>query len=587
MTFVRRFPARPDAGGDFALGTVAAWAFVAFVALSSAPAEAQVSDANLVTYSPAAGRYRVFTLQNTMVSPHFQPYGAVMFSLERESLRLDTATKDEQLVAFQSLAYVTAGIGLYDWAQVDVTMPVGLALSSGPDVKSVDIPTGPGLGDLLIQVRGKALDNTDGGWGFGGSVGVTIPTGDGQQFRGDPGVDVMVGLAADYRASRVATTLNVGGRFRTETVKFFGTELSHDLTFGLGIDYEAWANHVNFGLEFFGKTPFLAPFTDVGFLSVEMLGGTKIALWEGLSFELAVGAGVVRAEGVPLVRFISGLSWSPRVEDSDADGIHDVSDACPLLVEDEDGFQDGDGCPEADNDGDGIPDIAEPEECRLLPEDRNGVRDDDGCPDEDHDGDRLIDIVDRCPRDAEDHDSFQDEDGCPDFDNDADSILDIYDECPNRAETYNDFKDDDGCPDLTPPVGGVACSQKCKYRINAVVRFVEGSAELDDQGRSTLRRLAEEINTNDLLSTVGVSGYASNEGDRDSMDRLAERRARTVADYLLGLKVRSALLDVRGLGSTLDSAESNDGGGSRTVKFTVRFNSQCTPVDGEKCARPK
>ena len=44
-----------------------------------------------------------------------------------------------------------------------------------------------------------------------------------------------------------------------------------------------------------------------------------------------------------------------------------------------DGFEDGDGCPDLDNDGDGIPDSAD--KCPNEPETRNGVDDDDGCPD--------------------------------------------------------------------------------------------------------------------------------------------------------------------------------------------------------------
>jgi OOP family OmpA-OmpF porin len=48
--------------------------------------------------------------------------------------------------------------------------------------------------------------------------------------------------------------------------------------------------------------------------------------------------------------------------------------------EDKDGFQDADGCPDPDNDGDGIPDTAD--KCPNDPETKNGYQDEDGCPDE-------------------------------------------------------------------------------------------------------------------------------------------------------------------------------------------------------------
>jgi outer membrane protein OmpA-like peptidoglycan-associated protein len=49
-----------------------------------------------------------------------------------------------------------------------------------------------------------------------------------------------------------------------------------------------------------------------------------------------------------------------------------------MQSEDRDGFQDQDGCPEPDNDADGIADGSD--RCRLDPEDRDGFEDDDGCP---------------------------------------------------------------------------------------------------------------------------------------------------------------------------------------------------------------
>jgi hypothetical protein len=101
--------------------------------------------------------------------------------------------------------------------------------------------------------------------------------------------------------------------------------------------------------------------------------------------------------------------------DTDGDGVADTDDLCVDAVEDNDGFEDRDGCPDFDNDFDGIYDTK------------------DGCPDK-----------------AEDFDGFNDTDGCPDPDNDRDGIADEQDRCPNKAETANQYKDDDGCPDEKP-----------------------------------------------------------------------------------------------------------------------------------------
>src|SRR5690606_36240064 len=64
---------------------------------------------------------------------------------------------------------------------------------------------------------------------------------------------------------------------------------------------------------------------------------------------------------------------------------------CPLEPEDFDQWQDEDGGPDPDNDGDGILDVDD--KCPLEP----GVPEAQGCPDPDRDGDTVVDRLDNCP----------------------------------------------------------------------------------------------------------------------------------------------------------------------------------------------
>ena len=114
-------------------------------------------------------------------------------------------------------------------------------------------------------------------------------------------------------------------------------------------------------------------------------------------------------------------------------------------------IQDEDGCPDPDNDGDGIPDAND--QCPNEPEDKDGFQDEDGCPDRDNDNDGIPDAADKCPNEPEDKDGFEDDDGCPDQDNDGDGFPDDVDKCPNDPETVNGFEDDDGCPDVRATTG--------------------------------------------------------------------------------------------------------------------------------------
>jgi len=112
-----------------------------------------------------------------------------------------------------------------------------------------------------------------------------------------------------------------------------------------------------------------------------------------------------------------------------------------------------------DTDGDGIPDHVDL--CKFQPENENGFEDTDGCPDiptnDDADGDGIKDSQDICPTQKETFNNYKDNDGCPDTpavtdpDTDGDGIKDSLDNCPTQKETINNYKDNDGCPDTPPP----------------------------------------------------------------------------------------------------------------------------------------
>nr|MBK7068992.1 OmpA family protein [Deltaproteobacteria bacterium] len=73
---------------------------------------------------------------------------------------------------------------------------------------------------------------------------------------------------------------------------------------------------------------------------------------------------------------VIGLGNEP---DGDYDGVPDSLDQCPQVVEDHDGFEDEDGCPDLDDDNDNLPDSED--RCPRAPETVNGYEEEDGCPD--------------------------------------------------------------------------------------------------------------------------------------------------------------------------------------------------------------
>lgn len=101
-------------------------------------------------------------------------------------------------------------------------------------------------------------------------------------------------------------------------------------------------------------------------------------LWLGPLAILAACGGVQAARVANATQGACGGVECSATADDDRDGVPNARDRCLRLAEDEDGFQDDDGCPEPDNDQDGLPD--EHDRCPLDPEDRDDHEDSDGCP---------------------------------------------------------------------------------------------------------------------------------------------------------------------------------------------------------------
>ncbi len=544
---------------------------------ASAQATAEV---NIENFMPGGGRYRIWSVEESMVGPKWQPYASVLFYGERKPLFLKAGNHEEILVESQTFCDIGLGVGLADWAQIELSLPVAIQMTSADDVKAIAPVSGAGLGDMTFRVRGKLLNNQTGGFGIGMSFGLTLPTGNKDKFRGDPTVGVLLNTIFDYRTDRTVTALNLGFRFRPKESTLFGTTFGHELTFGLGIDVAAWIDRVHLDLEIFGRTPLTKDFfSSLDSTNLEVLFGPKFWVISGLSIQAAVGAGLVQGYGAPNFRFLAGLQWAPRTNDSDGDGIEDRADECPLSPEDKDGFADNDGCPEWDNDKDGIVDAED--KCPNQAEDWNGVEDKDGCPDGDADGDGVADALDRCPSEREDKDGYQDDDGCPELDNDGDGVQDTADKCPNLPGPA----EKQGCPD-----GGsttkyvekiIEVEKECARTLPEYVIFAKGKWDLTAEAKKTLEVVAKKILENKLVIEVGVDGHASEEGNDLKNLTLSKNRGKVVKAELVRLGVEAKLLTRRGFGASkpvyrADNPNEIDYEKNRRTEFTLLLGGKCS-----------
>jgi OOP family OmpA-OmpF porin len=179
-----------------------------------------------------------------------------------------------------------------------------------------------------------------------------------------------------------------------------------------------------------------------------------------------------------------------------------------------------------DSDGDGVPDSRD--KCPGTPA---GVSvDGSGCP-LDSDGDGVPDYLDKCP--GTPSGTPVDEKGCP-LDSDGDGVLDANDQCPG-----------------TPP-GTRVDSRGCEIQaVTALegVEFGSDSSELTTPSKISLDATAAELARHPDMR-VEIAGHTSSTGPAEYNQMLSERRAQSVADYLISKGLDADRFTVKGYGES-------------------------------------
>jgi OOP family OmpA-OmpF porin len=153
-----------------------------------------------------------------------------------------------------------------------------------------------------------------------------------------------------------------------------------------------------------------------------------------------------------------------------------------------------------------------------------------GCP-LDSDGDGVPDYLDKCP--GTPSGTPVDEKGCP-LDSDGDGVLDANDQCPG-----------------TPP-GTRVDSRGCEIQaVTALegVEFGSDSSELTTPSKISLDATAAELARHPDMR-VEIAGHTSSTGPAEYNQMLSERRAQSVADYLISKGLDADRFTVKGYGES-------------------------------------
>ncbi|MBX5482043.1 MAG: OmpA family protein [Myxococcaceae bacterium] len=491
---------------------------------------------------------------------------ALLFDLSVDDLALrEGDTPLGNLIPFRADAHLIAGYQVHQRFDVGVDLPLVVYQSSNfgllerqgfpqPGVFSLVQPCGDflargcGLADVRVVPRVLVLDPDSFLFGLAVIPEVRIPIGDGLSFTGDRGWTVAPRLAAERTFGPVRVIANAGYRFR-KPGQFLNLYVGNEFTFGAGAIYHlpdlaaGRLTHVDAIGEVHLATPTGAPFTfeqsDSLKTPLELLLGARARFFGRWGVELSVGRGigVQSGYGHPDFRVMAGLRYDFEFRDRDGDGVADDVDGCPDVPEDNDGFEDDDGCPDPDNDRDGVLDVEDA--CPDLP----GARELDGCPD--RDGDEVPDNIDRCPDQA------------------------------GPAEN-------EGCPFTGPPFVEL---EPERLRLKANVLFETGQARIRPQSFAILDEVARVLKEHPEVGPVTIEGHTDNRGGAAYNRDLSTRRARAVLEYLVRKGIDRKRLRAKGYGEDSPIAPNDTPLGrakNRRVEFTLKNHADILQEPGKQ-----
>jgi OmpA-OmpF porin, OOP family len=210
--------------------------------------------------------------------------------------------------------------------------------------------------------------------------------------------------------------------------------------------------------------------------------------------------------------------------------------------------------------------------------DGDGVADDqDQCPDTaagsqvneqgcegDTDADGVVDRLDTCPDTPAG--TAVNEQGCAAVaDADGDGVPDDKDKCPDTAT--GSTVDENGCAPQTgcraPAPGEPINLEGCATGESVVlkgVNFEVNSSRLTANAKVILNQVADSLTATPSMK-VEIGGHTDNQGSDDFNQKLSERRAQSVHDYLVARGIDSSRLSAKGYGESqpVDTNETPEG----------------------------
>lgn len=478
-------------------------------------------------FRPLGGHEDLVTVGQSRPLGNLKLSGGLFFNLSLNPLVLVTSGTHSTAVGVVSNRLqldAMAAVGILDWVELGVDMPLVLAQASD-NLEAIGtegyihsfVP-----GDLRFnaKVAIPGLRRKVEGSGFGASLtlGMGLPTGSQEDFASDGAMTWSPGLILDYRfEGGILLALNTGLWFRPP-FQFAGVQWGNAATFGLGAEVPLLRrSHVTAVGMFAGSTPLEKFPESPRQIPAEVLFGLR--WYSPLGFTLTVGGGGGCGCSLtsPTLRVFTSLLWVPFDDNS--------------------------------------------ERFKEPPEPPRPV------PSIDPDGDSVIGEGDRCPTVA----GPVENGGCPDSDTDHDGVVDRLDRCPAFPMGP---KGRDGCP--------LARIEGNKIVILDQVYFLTDQDIIMPDSTSILDEVAGQLLEHQEIQRVLVEAHTDSRATDAYNFDLSRRRALSVMNFLLDSGVAVERLCSAGFGRSrpLVSNDSDENMAlNRRVEFTLLPPGTPCPVD--------
>ncbi len=513
-----------------------------------------------------------FGTASAKVPDHMQWSASLMLGYGHNPLvwRNEQGERVDSLVGHQTNAHLMGAVGLIDWFEIGLDLPLILT-QSGSSIDGVDISGadgGVGLGDLRLVPKAQLFSTRehpgDSGVAAAVLIDLHLPTGNAEHLQGG---DFRAGprLAFDAVLQGVHLGANLGYRYRPAT-QVGNLQVRDTFGWNTGIEVPITDDLRATG-ELFGRLTTTTDQIRRRESPTEFLLGGKYR-HDDLLFTLGGGAGLVNGYGTPDWRLFAGVSFATPSEEPQPPP--EPEPQCHIDTVEQDCEQ---------------PDEPVCEDDVLI---THAVECQDGecvhmsskqpCAEDEHCGER-----DGQPACVPLPDCFEDAD-CdePPATTCDDGVLTHYvgkcldGECEYEPQETFCAEDEqcgleEGKPACVPIPERVQVEEE-RIEINEVIHFELDSAAIDERSHDLLNEVASAMHDHPEITQVRIEGHTDDTGDRDYNVQLSEERAEAVHDYLVAAGIDDDRLHAVGLGPDepiADNATAEGREQNRRVEFHI------------------